>query len=183
MCCIEKKIETFLGLFGAPWWFGTQGIVPPRYAPGVTLRNKVHSCEIRRALKVEPVLPNSEITTTLVRPCVPNAHERLVRQVLLAKSTGKQPRGCPKPRWNNCISDLAWSHLGVEPAELSEIAVDCEVFKILLEPICSVTLPRWKASMRMNDIYLILFIHGCLSACLVSEQITRWLELRNVRDG
>jgi len=35
----------------------------------------------------------------------------------------------------------------------------------------------------MNDIYLILFIHGCLSARLVSEQITRWLELMNVRDG
>ena len=25
------------------------------------------------------------------------------------------------------ISDLAWSHLGVEPAEISEIAVDHEV--------------------------------------------------------
>jgi len=27
------------------------------------------------------------------------------------------------------MSDLAWSHLGVEPTELSEIAVDCEVFQ------------------------------------------------------
>jgi len=31
-----------------------------------------------------------------------------------------------------CISDLAWSHRGVEPAEVSEIAVDPEVFQTLL---------------------------------------------------
>jgi len=31
-----------------------------------------------------------------------------------------------------CISDLAWSRLGVEPAELSEIAVDRGVFRVLL---------------------------------------------------
>jgi len=27
--------------------------------------------------------------------------------------------------------DLAWYRIGVEPAELSEIAVDCEVFRVL----------------------------------------------------
>jgi len=60
---------------------------------------------------------------------------RLVRQGLLAKPTGKRPRCHPRPRRNNCISfsDLAWSHLlGVEQAELSEIAVDHEVFQVLL---------------------------------------------------
>jgi len=34
--------------------------------------------------------------------------ERLVRQALLAKATGKRPRCRPRPRWSNCISDLAW---------------------------------------------------------------------------
>jgi len=58
--------------------------------------------------------------------------ERLVRQALLAKLTGKRPRCRPRPRWSNCISDLAWSRLVVEPAELSEIAVDREVFQVLL---------------------------------------------------
>jgi len=29
------------------------------------------------------------------------------------------------------MSDLAWSRLGVEPAELSEIAVECEVYWVL----------------------------------------------------
>jgi len=33
----------------------------------------------------------------------------------------------------NHISDLAWSRLGVEPAELSEIAVVREIFWVLLE--------------------------------------------------
>jgi len=35
-------------------------------------------------------------------------------------------------RWRDNISDLAWSRLGVEPAEISEIAVDREVFRVLL---------------------------------------------------
>jgi len=51
-------------------------------------------------------------------------NERLVRQALLAKPTGKQPRCRPSPGWSNCISDLAWSRLDVEPVELSEIAID-----------------------------------------------------------
>jgi len=48
------------------------------------------------------------------------------------KPTGKRPRGHPRPRWNEYISDLAWSCLGVEPAELTEIDVDREVFKVML---------------------------------------------------
>jgi len=35
-------------------------------------------------------------------------------------------------RWSDNISDLAWSLLGVELAELSGIAVDLEVFRVLL---------------------------------------------------
>ena len=56
-------------------------------------------------------------------------NERLVGQTLLAKPTGRQPRCRPSPRWSNCISHLAWSRLDVEPAELSEIAIDREVFQ------------------------------------------------------
>jgi len=57
-------------------------------------------------------------------------HERLARQVLLAIPTGKQPRGHSRTSWSDYISELAWSHLGVEPEELPEIAVDlCRYFK------------------------------------------------------
>jgi len=59
-------------------------------------------------------------------------NERLVRQALLAKTTGKRSRCRSRPRWSNYISILAWSHLGVEPAELPEIAIDLEVFQVLL---------------------------------------------------
>jgi len=59
-------------------------------------------------------------------------YERLARQVQLAKPTEKRFRCHPRPRWNEYISDLAWSCLGVEPAQLSEIAVDREVFQVLL---------------------------------------------------
>ena len=59
-------------------------------------------------------------------------HERLARQVLLAKPTAKRPRSRPRPRWSDCISDISWYHLGVEPVELSEIAVDRDIFQVLL---------------------------------------------------
>jgi len=58
--------------------------------------------------------------------------ERLARLVQLAKPTEKRFRGHPRPRCSGYISDLAWSRLGVELAELSEIAVDREVFYVLL---------------------------------------------------
>jgi len=57
---------------------------------------------------------------------------RVVRRALRAKPTGKRHRYCPRARWSNYISDLAWSCLDVEPAELSEIAVERDVFQVLL---------------------------------------------------
>jgi len=58
--------------------------------------------------------------------------ERLARQVLLATPMGKWPGDRPRTRWSDCISDRAWSHLGVEPAQLFDIAVDCEVSRDLI---------------------------------------------------
>jgi len=46
--------------------------------------------------------------------------------------TVKRPGVRPRTRWCDYISYIAWSRLGVEPAELSEIAVDREVFQVLL---------------------------------------------------
>ena len=59
------------------------------------------------------------------------AQKRLATKVLLAKPTGKQPRSCSVTRWSVYISDLAWSCFCVEPAELPEIAVDNEVYRVL----------------------------------------------------
>ena len=58
-------------------------------------------------------------------------HERLARHVQLAKPMGKRPRGHPRLRWSDYVSDLAWSLLGVELAELSEIAFDRKVLQVL----------------------------------------------------
>jgi len=63
--------------------------------------------------------------------------------------TGKRPKVCPRTRWRDYISDLAWSRLGVEPAELSEIAVDREVFRVPRAAVPA-TLPKGKAGTKMN---------------------------------
>jgi len=71
----------------------------------------------------------------LVRPCVqnvPGKNSELLQATGYAP-TGRRHKVRPRTRWSDYISDLAWFRLGVEPAELSEIAVDPEVFRDLLE--------------------------------------------------
>jgi len=48
------------------------------------------------------------------------------QQVLLSTATGKMPRS----KWSDYISGLAWYRLGVEPAELSEIAIYHQVLRV-----------------------------------------------------
>jgi len=57
---------------------------------------------------------------------------------------GKRPRGRPRTTWRDYISGLAWSRLGVERAEQSEIALDCDVFS-------PATLLKGKPGMKMNE--------------------------------
>ena len=52
---------------------------------------------------------------------------------MLVTPTGKRSRGRPRTRWINYISDLACPPLCVEPAELSEIAVNLRLFLVLLK--------------------------------------------------
>ena len=73
---LKKKLTTLLRLFGTPQWFGARGIEPPRYAPGVTLRDKVRSCEIRRALNVEPLSLIERTQLKIVGPCIQNAQPK-----------------------------------------------------------------------------------------------------------
>ena len=93
---------------------------------GVTLRNKAHSWEIRKALNEAPLL-RSEISAT-------TTHEWLARQVLLATLMGKRLRGRPRDRWLDYISDPAWSRLVVEPVQLSEFAEYREIFRVSSTP-------------------------------------------------
>jgi len=132
MYCIEEKTCDIGGTFRRRSVIRRSGHCAPSLRPWCDTSQQSAPLWNSQSPECRTTSPNSETTTTLVRPCIQNAHKRLVRQVLLAKSTGKQPRSRPKPRWSVCTSDLAWSRLGVEPAELWEIAVDREVFWVLL---------------------------------------------------
>jgi len=90
---------------------------------------KIRSCEFRKVLNVEPLLRMERSQLRWFGHVSRMSHETLARQVLLATPIGKRPRGRPRTRWPDCISGLAWSRLGVEPAELSEIAENREVFR------------------------------------------------------
>ena len=66
----------------------------------MTLRDKLHSCEIRRALNVEPLLRIEKSQLCWFSQVFRMPHERLARQVLLAKLMGKWPGDCPRIRWS-----------------------------------------------------------------------------------
>jgi len=127
-----RKMWDIFGIFRCPQWFSSRGIVllwPHRYATGVALCHIVRSCEIPRALNVEPLLRIDRSQLRWFGHVSRMPHKRLARQVLLAKPTGKRPRGRPRISWSDYITDLAWSRLVVEPTELCEIVVDREVFQ------------------------------------------------------
>ena len=84
----------------------------------VTLCYKVCSCKICRALNVKPLLRIERSQLCWFGHVFRMPHEKLVRQVLMAKLMGKWPRGHQRTRWSDYISDLDWCHLGVELAEL-----------------------------------------------------------------
>ena len=109
---------------------GRDGILRKVYF--VTLNDKVNSCENRKTLNAEPLF---QIETSQLRSLgrvTRMLQGGLARWVLLAKPAGKRPKGRPRTRWCDYISDLAWSRLGVEPAELSEVAENRDVFRELL---------------------------------------------------
>ena len=54
----------------------------------------------------------------------------LARKVLQGRRTAKRPRGRPRTRWRDYISDLIWSRLGVEPVEPPDTE-NREVFQFL----------------------------------------------------
>ena len=76
---LKENLAILLGLFGAPSFLAPDAVCPPCYAPSVTLRDKLRSCEIRRALNAETLLriKISQLRlATLVRPCIQNAQRK-----------------------------------------------------------------------------------------------------------
>jgi len=119
----------------------------------VTFRDKEHRSEIRKAQDVKPLfrIERSQLCySSAMYPACPRKEWRTKSFGLQSTSTGKRPRVRPRTRWRDYISDLAWSSHGVEPAELSEIAVDREAFRVILEFCCPAALPKGKSGTKMS---------------------------------
>ena len=87
-----------------------------RRVAGLSLRDRVRSSDIRERLRVEPLLLHVERSQLrwlghLVR--MPPG--RLPLEVFRACPSGRRPRGRPRTRWRDYISQLAWEGLGIPP--------------------------------------------------------------------
>ena len=63
-----------------------------------------------------------ELPATMCRTCDQNPQERLAKRVLSGYTHGKAAQRSTKDQWRDYISDLAWSCLSLETAELSIIS-------------------------------------------------------------
>jgi len=103
---LKKKRGTLLGLFRVPSGSAPEASCPRCYAAGGTLRDKVRSCEIPRALNVGPLHRIDRSQLRWFSHMSRMSHKRLARQVLLAKHTGKWPRDRLRPSWMTTSSTL-----------------------------------------------------------------------------
>jgi len=96
---------------------------------------------------------NPTYVNTATCPKCPRIERRTKSFRLQSPATGKRPKVCPRTRWLDYITDLAWSRLGVEPAELSELADDREVLQVLLGLLPSRPSPKEKRheNEKMNE--------------------------------
>ncbi|TWW77246.1 hypothetical protein D4764_12G0006360 [Takifugu flavidus] len=102
--------------------------------PGLSLRDRVRSSDIREGLGVELLLLHIERDQLgwlwhLAR--MPSG--RLSSEVLRTCPTGRRPCGRPRTRWRDYISRRAWDRLGVPPEELIEVAGERAVWASLLK--------------------------------------------------
>ncbi|KAK3562899.1 hypothetical protein QTP86_011137 [Hemibagrus guttatus] len=98
-----------------------------RRVVGRSLRDRVRSSVTWQELGVEPLLLDIERGQLrwlghLFR--MPPGH--LPGEVFRACPTGKRPRGRPRTRWRDYVSQLAWERLGVPPEELEEVSGERE---------------------------------------------------------
>ena len=99
-----------------------------RRIKGVTLFSKVRSSEIRKSLNIKPLLFRKEIFQLRWFGHVSRMpQERLPKQALLAKTSGRKPVERPRPRWTDYIKDLGWNRLGLHPSKMMEVMEDREV--------------------------------------------------------
>uniref|UniRef100_A0AAV2MQG6 ribonuclease H n=1 Tax=Knipowitschia caucasica TaxID=637954 RepID=A0AAV2MQG6_KNICA len=123
----KAKLSIYRSIFVPSLTYGHELVA------GRSLRDRVRSSVTREELGVEPLLLHVERNQLrwlghLFR--MPPG--RLPGEVFRARPTGRRPRGRPRTRWRDYVSQLAWERLGVPPDELEEVCVDREVWASLL---------------------------------------------------
>jgi len=162
----------------------------------------MRSYEIRKSLNVSHFSSETKISLLLWFGVVTRMfQETSASEVLVGTPTGKRPKGRLTTRWSDNISDLAWLRLGVEPAELFEIAENLEVFRVFLVLLLPRIFPEksgyeteWKRntlsvkvpperillfSLTKSDmlIPLVLLVRSGTSSCLASLFLFFYLNL------
>jgi len=98
---------------------------------GVPVHNELCSCEIRKALNIEPLFRNERSQLRWFGHVSGMSHERLARQVLLVTPGESGSKVVQGPGGVTTSPTLLGPRLGAKPAKLSEIAVDHRIFRIL----------------------------------------------------
>ena len=112
-----------------------------RKIKGVTMLDKHRNTAIRESLDIESLLLRIERFQLRWFGYVSRMpHERLPKQTLYAKGSGKRPVGRPRTRWLEYIEDLGWIRLGLHLSEMQSMLVDRDVWRLNLELMPPATL-------------------------------------------
>ena len=112
---------------------------------------------IRKSLNIEPLLLRIERSQLRWFGHVSRMPpERLPKQALHAKASGRRPVGRPRTRWTDYIEDLGWNRLGLRPSEMMEVMEDREVWRLnleLLPPQPSRKSGQWRKKKKKKKIF------------------------------
>ena len=127
-----------------------------RWVLGVALRDKGHRSEICKASMSShfPEWLDPSYVNSAMRPKCPRKEWRTKSFRLQSTPMGKWPKVCPRTKWRDYVSNLACSHLGVEPAELSDISVDREIIWVLLGLLPPRLSPKAKLAWKLVNEWL-----------------------------
>ena len=105
-----------------------------RKIKGVAMFDKYRNTAIRESLDIESLLFRIERSQFRWFGHVSRMpHERLPKQTVYAKVSGKRPVGRPRTRLLDYIVHLGWNRLGLYPSEMQSVFVDREVWRLNLE--------------------------------------------------
>ena len=134
-----------------------------RRIEGVALFNKVRSSEIRKSLNIEPLLLRTERSQRRWFGHVRRMpQERLPKQALRAKASGRRPVGRSRTRWTDYIEDLGWNRLGLRPSETMEVMEDVRCGGLISS--CCPRNPHGKAGNEERRKSSLLLAKSCIRA-------------------